>query len=806
VIGTNGGTPTRPKALAVRQEHIPDELKALAWWVVWLYVQDVDPETGEVEYDKPPRNARTGGLASSTNPKTWSPFAVAIAAYLAGGLDGIGIALDAQQGEDGLVLVAIDLDHCRDPQTGAIAEWAQEIIDAIASYTEVSPSGCGIRIFLRGRPLARGRKRGGVEVYCRGRYVTVTGQHVAGTPRAVESRPEALLAFLASHFPEPEEESGPRPEGAGAPVDLDDAELVRRAGEAKNGAKFRRLWEGDHSGYNSRSEADLALCSLLAFWTGGSRNRIAGLFAQSGLFRSKWKREDYQQRTIGKALAGSREFYSGPRANGAGANGHGGGTGGADVAPNPAHLSDTGNALRFTRDHGADLRHCHPWRKWLCWDGRRWGLDETGEAMRRAKATVKGLYDWAEAELKRLKEQGAEDKEEAAARLKAIEAILKWALHSEAAPRLVALLDLARSELPVLPAGLDRDPFVLNVANGTLDLRTARLRPHRREDLLTKLCPTAFDPDADCPVFLRAVDGIFGGDRELIRYVQRFGGYALTGDVREHVIPIAHGPGGNGKTLLFSALLDTVGADYSGTVPPELLMETRGEQHPTIMADLFGKRLMVAAETGEGRRLNEGRLKALTGGDRIKARRMKEDFWEFTPTHKLVLFTNHKPEVRGTDHGIWRRLALWPFGVRFWDHDKGETGPPELRADKDLPNKLRAERPGILAWLVAGCLEWQAEGLRMPEKVRAATAEYRDAQDVLAAFLADCCLTGPDYRSRATPLYEAYTRWAKSAGEHEVSQRRFGDAMTERGYDRYTNDGTWYRGVTLRTLQGSVGG
>jgi putative DNA primase/helicase len=469
------------------------------------------------------------------------------------------------------------------------------------------------------------------------------------------------------------------------------------------------------------------------------------------------------------------------------------------------HLSDTGNAVRFVREHGRDMRHCHPWRKWLGWDGRRWRTDETGEAMRRAKATVKRLYDWAAAELRKLQEGEAED-DKAAARVAVIKSVLAWALKSEAAQRLAALLDVARSELPVMPADLDRDPWLFNCANGTLDLRTARLRPHRREDLLTKLCPTAFDPDANCPVFLRTIDGIFGGDRELTRYVQRFGGYCLTGDVREDVVAIAHGVGSNGKTLLFSALLDTIGPDYSGTVPPELLLETRGEQHPTIKADLFGKRLMVAAETGEGRRLNEERLKALSGRDPVKARRMREDFWEFDPTHKLVLFTNHKPEVRGTDHGIWRRLALWPFGVTFWDADKGEAGRAELRADKGLPEKLRAERPGILAWLVAGCLEWQAEGLRVPEKVKAATAEYRDAQDVLAAFLADCCLTGPNYSARATPLYEGYCRWAKSNNERELSQRRFGDAMTERGYDRYTSDGTWYRGVALRNLDHSVGG
>jgi putative DNA primase/helicase len=460
--------------------------------------------------------------------------------------------------------------------------------------------------------------------------------------------------------------------------------------------------------------------------------------------------------------------------------------------PDAPHCTDVGNARRFVREHGADFRHCHPWKRDLVYDRRRWRVDDTGQAERWAKETVRRMYAAAAGD-------GDGDGRKALA---------EHALESEDARAIAAMVKLARSEpgVPVLPDDLDSDAFLLNVANGTLDLRDARLRPHRRDDLLTKLCPTPFDPDADCPRFLRALDAIFERDRELIRHVQCFGGYCLTGDVREHLTPIAHGAGSNGKTLLFRALLDTLGPDYSGAVPPDLLLETRGEQHPTVMADLFGKRLMVAAETGEGRRLNEGRLKALTGGDKVKARRMREDFWEFNPTHKLILFTNHKPQVRGTDHGIWRRLALWPFRVHFWDPDKGETGPPKLQADKALPDKLRDERAGILAWLVAGCLEWQRAGLRMPAKVRAATAAYRDAQDVLAAFLADCCLVGPEYNTRAMPLYRGYCEWAKSAGEREVSQRAFGESMSERGYERYRSDGMWYRGVTLRNLGSSAPG
>jgi hypothetical protein len=309
----------RPAALPVLGDNIPAELKALTCWVVWHFVKETDPETGEVDWDKPPRDARTRGLASSTNPRTWSPFDAALAAYLAGGLDGVGFVLHCQPGEDG-VIIAIDLDHCRDPQTGAVEPWAQKVIDNINSYTEVSPSGTGIRIFLRGPTLKRGRKKGNVEVYSTSRYVTVTGQHIEGTLRTVESRPEALAAFMAEHFPDP---PPPPPNGhrhPHGPSDLDDAEIVCRAGEARNGAKFTALWLGDTSGYVSNSEADLALCSCLAFWCGACPERIDALFRQSGLFRTKWQRDDYRDRTINKALQGRTEYYS-PGAAGQAAGG-----------------------------------------------------------------------------------------------------------------------------------------------------------------------------------------------------------------------------------------------------------------------------------------------------------------------------------------------------------------------------------------------------------------------------------------------------------------------------------------------------
>jgi putative DNA primase/helicase len=248
--------------------------------------------------------------------------------------------------------------------------------------------------------------------------------------------------------------------------------------------------------------------------------------------------------------------------------------------------------------------------------------------------------------------------------------------------------------------------------------------------------------------------------------------------------------------------MGTMGDEYAMKAAPELLMESRSDRHPTEVADLFGRRLAVASETHQGRKLNEAFVKDLTGGEPIKARRMRENFWQFVPTHKVVLLTNHKPVVVGTDEGIWRRLRLVPFEVTFWNPDDyqigDETPAPELRQDKHLDDKLAAEREGILAWMVQGCLAWQREGLPLPEKVRAATRAYRASEDALSQFLAERCLTVSGHSCRASHLYQAYKTWSEGLGEEAMSGKAFGNAMTERGHERYTNNGTFYRGVVLR--------
>lgn len=433
--------------------------------------------------------------------------------------------------------------------------------------------------------------------------------------------------------------------------------------------------------------------------------------------------------------------------------------------------TDLGNARRLVALYGADIRYVYLWGKWLHWDGRRWRIDTSGSIERMAKGVAKSLW-------KEVAEYEDDDD-----RKKAV----LFASLSESAAKLAAMVRLSQSEegIPIQPDDLDHDPWLLNVQNGTIDLRNGQLESHRKTDLISKICPAIYDPSALCPLWEKFLLDVFDGQCDLVRFVQRLLGYCLTGDVSEQIVAIFYGKGANGKSTLINAVLEIMGEDYSLKTPPDFLMLKRTD-HPTAVTDLFGRRFVAAIETEENKRLAEALIKELTGGDRIRARRMREDYWEFSPSHKIILACNHKPEVRGTDHGIWRRIKLVPF-LRTFDGSA---------RDKQLPEKLSRERAGILAWLVRGCLEWQQHGLGDPEAVHEATAKYREEQDILRRFIADCCEEVPGGRAQASHLLEAYRQWA---GNSSMSQRKLGDILSERGLGKVSINGcVFWVGLELK--------
>jgi putative DNA primase/helicase len=442
----------------------------------------------------------------------------------------------------------------------------------------------------------------------------------------------------------------------------------------------------------------------------------------------------------------------------------------------PAHstyaLTDSGNAERFAAQHGDTVLYCYPWKTWLAYDGKRWDRDCGGLIDRAAKKTVRSIYT-----------EAAEEPD-----ANSREAIVKFARQSESAIRRAAMIRLAQSEegIPVQPDDLDTDPWALACHNGIIDLRRGQLLPHNPKRLFTKLCPVVYDPGATCPQWLAFLDRTFNSRQQLIAFIRRLLGYWLTGDVSEQILAIFFGVGANGKTTLLTTFMEMFGADFAMKAPQDLLMAKKGA-HPTERADLFGKRFVACIETDKNRRLAEALTKELVGGDRIRARRICQDSFEFAPTHKIVLAANHKPVIRGTDHAMWRRIRLVPFDVVI----------PPAEQDKHLLTKLRAELPGILAWCVQGCLQWQRDGLGEPQEVAEATGDYELEEDTLLRFLTECCETGPDLRVKASDLLRAFNDWT---GE-KVSQREFGNALTEKGIRRFKSNGTWYSGLGLPSAE-----
>ncbi len=337
----------------------------------------------------------------------------------------------------------------------------------------------------------------------------------------------------------------------------------------------------------------------------------------------------------------------------------------------------------------------------------------------------------------------------------------------------------------------DTNIWDLNCDNGTLDLRAHELRKHESGDLITKLVPVAYNDGASCPTWDYVQSHIAANDEDLVAFKRRAFGYGITGDTSEQCLFIHYGTGANGKSTELTAIQDTLGRDYAQHMPTETVLTKRQASIPNDVARLKGTRFVTAIEAEAGRRLAEALVKQLTGGDRVTARLLYSEYFEFTPTHKLYLAVNHKPVIRGTDHAMWRRIRLIPYTVTI----------PDEQQDKHIGDRLAAEREGILAWLVRGCLEWQREGLGMPDAVRRATASYRSEMDVLGEFLDDCCLIGSRLETPVKMLHEAYKAWCEANGDKPVSKRALGMRLLERGMTqgRATGGVRLWTSIGLRT-------
>jgi putative DNA primase/helicase len=437
--------------------------------------------------------------------------------------------------------------------------------------------------------------------------------------------------------------------------------------------------------------------------------------------------------------------------------------------------TDAANGKRFTKRFGGVIRWCEAWETWLVFDGKRWRIDDLLAAEALFKQVADDLWEEAVAIAR-----DSDDKH-------LITAVTSFVKATNSANGIRNAMALARSEpgIAVVPSIFDTDGFLFNCVNGTLDLRTGQLRPHDKSDMLTKLCPTPFDPEVDCALWREVLRTIMAEKPEMVRFLQRCFGMSLSGVVREHVLLIVYGTGSNGKSLFINTAMDVLGTDYAMKAPMDLLVVKKNDAHPTERADLFGKRMVACIESEDGGRLAEALVKELTGGDSIRARRMRENFFEFKPSHHVWMSTNHRLIVRGTDHGIWRRLRMLPFTVTIADEDQ----------DAALPEKLRAEFSGILNWAVLGCLDWQHQGLLEPPDVMTATEGYRSEMDIVGRFLADRCILGPQHEAHSADLIVAFEAWCKDTGDSFIGPKRFGTKLTERGIGSRRSTG----GKTVRT-------
>ncbi len=717
----------------------PAELAEFPNFVGWKLTRRGDKDA------KIPYNVVTGQRASTTNEADWHGLATVERAAASSAYTGVGFVFSKQD-----PFVGVDIDHCVNESTLEVLPWAWRIVQALNSYTEYSPSKRGLHVFVKADPwegvnqvnCIPGAK---VEMYHWGRFFTLTGDHVPGTPTEIHDRHKEFEQVY-------KELSG-------------DSRAVEAAKKLENGQKFSKLWSGDWSDdYGSQSEADLALCNYLMYAAAGDLERVDRLFRYSGLFRDKWDEhrgaQTYGQRTLEAALKTYMQRQQ------------------SIASASDPHYTEMGNAQRLILNYGDELLFCSEMGRWLHWEKTHWVPDSNLVAIRLLQQTLKEMFEEALNDPDRTRRQDVVD----------------HVIKSENYQRIKGSEMLARSMCMVRQQQLDVNPMLLNVANGTLNLETGELWPHERGNYITKVASVEYVPDAECPRWQAFLWRVLDGDQSLLGFVQKAVGYTLSGSTREQVLFFLYGLGANGKTTFLETLREVLG-DYATQADSNTFMTRRDEGPRNDIARLVGRRMVVSTEVEEGRRMGEVVVKQLTGGDMVVARFLHQEFFEYRPNFKIWIAGNHKPSIMGTDEGIWRRLRLIPFNVTI----------PEEERDPELGSKLRGELPGILAWAVRGFQMWQDEGLKMPDSVRDATRDYRTEMDVILSFLDSNVEYGPDNKVKVGELYSSYEQWCVDSHERVTPKRQFEQKLKERGYETKAGSGNvkYWHGFRL-SLEGET--
>lgn len=753
--------------------NIPEELKKENRWVCWRLVERSGRPT------KIPINPATGGQAMSNNPDTWSDYWTAHDKSITEGYSGIGFMLG-----DGVV--GVDIDGCRDLETGKLTELAKDIINTLDSYTELSQSGTGIHIICKGKLPEGRRRKDPVEMYETGRYFCMTGNVLDDAHMDIEERTSELAAVHEEYVNVKKSRKNDIKTAKNVtnnPVFVDDDKIIEIAMVAKNGDLFTDLMNGNWKGrYTSQSEADIALCNLLAFYCQCDEAQIQRIFRRSGLYREKWNERrgeagTYGEITISRAVADCSEVYKPPAPKKAKAKhedppeidlglDH---LGDAPPEELPEWIfgpyNDMWNAQRLVDKYGDVLKY-DVMKGWHIYDGKVWQEDTLRQIRGLADSTITDLYKY-ETAIKQYDE---------AHETKKYKELYKWLCSARNAGKKDNMIREAESinGIAALPDWFDKDKFLLNCSNGTLDLRTGKLRPHDKKDLITRVLDVPYEPGAKADTWDKFLDRIFEGNTDLIKFLQRAIGYTLTGSTKEQCIFILYGTGKNGKSTFIETIRAMLG-DYVRKVSDKVFT-SRDFNYNGMgeIARLPGARMCTTDEPNEGARLEEGLVKQITGGAPLMAKRLYKEPFEFSPEFKLWMEANHKPVIKGTDVGIWRRIILIPFNAFITAEEQ----------DADLPAKLIGELPGILAWAVRGCLEWQKDGLQAPDEVLAATDQYRTEMDNMQAFLDECVEASSGDTVLSADMYRVYSSWCGENGLRAISSTRFGRKLQERGFEK----------------------
>lgn len=757
---------------------IPQELKGYKNWVCWQAYPDPKSHSG---ISKKPINPRTGGFAMPNNSDTWSDFETAV--RQSGKYSGIGFMFSNSP------FFGVDLDDMpndiQDYQNGGTDNIISEFVNTLQSYTEFSQSKTGVHIICKGT-LPEGRRKakndsGGFEMYENGRFFVVTGNYCSEYGY-INDCTESVKPLHSKYLGKTAE---PKPNRQNITVNLNSVDdIVRAACSAKNGSLFKALYSGDFSAYSSQSEADMAFCNMLAFWCGCDAEKMDAIFRQSGLMRDKWDRKQsgttYGVITLQKAISGCSQTYNPKKQNDYSISiGNGKVIQTVDEEKMRAYtFDDMGNAERFVDLFGENVRYCYTEKKWYFYNSMRWSVDNLGVILRMADKCVEAMKAEAKLYLQADEESGGD-------MAKAFEKHMKSSRSNKSKK---AMLSEVEHHIPILPIQMDRYKMALNTPSGIINLKNGDVKAHNPEYYFTKITSVDCAEAADCPRWLAFLDDIFAGDKDLIRYIQKAVGYSLTGSTAEQCAFFLYGTGRNGKSTFIDVIRDVFG-DYAANIQPETIM-VKSSQSNAINSDiarLKGARLVTSVEPNEGVRLNEGLLKQLTGDDTVTARKLYSEEFEFKPEFKLWMATNHKPIIRGTDTGIWRRIHMIPFNVQI----------SEDKVDKNLTHKLKAEMTGIFKWCIDGCLMWQREGLQMPAAVLKSVREYRREMDVISAFIEDkCTLEGT---VQASMLYAAYASWADSNNEYCMSNTKFSTELAKRFEKIKGRNYNYFTGISIRS-------